>query len=119
MGSQSMATNEEGQSQTTSSSSKAPKRSPNLKPIMQNMDIISLLTPRRPSIIISSDETHGHMTICYDSLTEKWLKAKVPHLGTIAHTMAVMSTLPLKRSSIDMTVTVMNYVEAKHDHVTS
>ena len=45
---------------------------------------------------------------------EKWLEAEGPHLGTIAPTAAVMSRLPLKRLSIDMTVTVMNYVEAKH-----
>ena len=50
---------------------------------------------------------------------EKWLEAEGPHLGTIAPTAAVMSTLPLKRSSIDMTIIVTNYVEAKCDHMTS
>src|SRR5882724_11364520 len=50
---------------------------------------------------------------------EKWLKAEGPHLGTIAPTTAIMSTLPLKRSSvdIDMTVAIKNYVEAKIDHI--
>jgi len=114
-----MAVNEEGQSQTTPSSSKAPKRSPNLEPIMRGTDVASPLAPRRPSIVSSSDQTCGHATTCHNSLTEKWLKVEGPHLGTIAHTTAVMSMLTLKRSSVDMTVTVTNYAEAKHNHVAS
>src|SRR5882724_884685 len=49
------AVNEEGQSQTTPSSSKAPKMSPNLEPIAWDADVASLLTPRRPSF-----EMRGH-----------------------------------------------------------
>ena len=50
---------------------------------------------------------------------EKWLEAEGPHLGTITPTVAVMSILPLKRSIIDMTVTVTKYTEAKCGHMTS
>ena len=88
MGRQSMATNEERQSQTTPSSSKAPKRSPNLEPITWDVDVVTLLTPRRPPIIKYSDKICSHVTTCYNSLMEKWLKAEGPHLGTIAHTVA-------------------------------
>jgi len=52
------------------------------------------------------------------SITEKWLRAEGTYIGTIAHTSAVMSTLPLKRSSIDMTVEVTKCTEAKCSHVT-
>ena len=64
----SKAGNEEENPQTTPFSSKAPKRSPNLEPIVWDVDVASLLTPRRPCFVSSLDETCGHMTICNDYL---------------------------------------------------
>ena len=63
-------TNEEGQPQTTLLSSKAPKRSSNLKAIMYDTNVTSLLTPRRTPIAKDSDEMHSHTTTCYGSLME-------------------------------------------------
>src|SRR5882724_10938586 len=36
----------------------------NIEPIMWDADVASLLTPRRPSFLNSSDKTHGHATKC-------------------------------------------------------
>ena len=44
-------------------------------------------------------------------------KMEVPTLGPL-YVAAVISMLPLKRSSVDMTVAVMNCAEAKHSHMT-
>src|SRR5882724_4592961 len=58
---------------------------------LPNMDVKNDL-----GVLLSDNHLPGHN----GSFTEKQLRAKGPHLGTIEHTSAVMSMLPLKRSSI-------------------
>ena len=70
------AVNEEGQSQTPPSSSKAPKMSPNLEPIAWDADVASLLAPRRPSFISSLNKTCGHATTRYKYPMEEWVSAE-------------------------------------------
>ena len=57
--------------------------------------------------LVSDNHLPGHS----NSLTERWLRAEDPYLGTIA-SVAVMSTLPPRRASIiDKMVAVMIYAE--------
>ena len=78
------AANEEGQSQTTPSSSKALKRSSNLEPISGDTNVASQSPPKRMYADVASqlkcrkmartsNETRGHATTCYNYPMEKWV----------------------------------------------